>query len=73
MIVLPIAYAGGVMIEIRRWHDMNLSGWCVLIFVIAACVNLKFALLIWLFLLFRRGTSGPNRYGEDPLGQPIQE
>ncbi len=28
-----------------------------------------FLLLVYLYLLFRRGTAGPNRFGEDPLAE----
>lgn len=52
----------GLSVQVRRLHDRNRSGWwwwLVLIPVIGAIV-----LFVWFVL---KGTSGANRYGEDPL------
>ena len=52
-------------LSIRRLHDTGRSGWWLLIdFVpfIGAVVLLIFFCL--------PGTSGPNKYGDDPLGSP---
>ena len=50
-------------LAVKRLHDRGRSGWFCLVGVIPF-VN------IWLTidLLFLRGTEGPNRFGEDPLG-----
>ena len=48
--------------SVKRLHDMNLSGWLVLI-VFIPLINLIFIFV----LLFKRGTEGPNAYGSDPL------
>lgn len=47
-----------VSIVIRRWHDMDQTGWLVLLSLIPI-VNLIAAI----FLLFVSGTSGANQYG----------
>jgi uncharacterized membrane protein YhaH (DUF805 family) len=47
-----------VSIAIRRWHDMDQTGWLVLLSLIPI-VNLIAAI----FLLFVSGTSGANQYG----------
>ena len=52
----------GIMVEIKRFHDRDKSGWWVL----AGFVPL-FNILVAIELLFLRGTRGPNRYGADPL------
>lgn len=47
--------------DTKRLHDLNMSGWNQLIFLIP--------LLGWIFrlyVLFRRGTIGPNNYGQQP-------
>lgn len=47
--------------DTKRLHDLNMSGWNQLFFCIP--------LLGWifrLFVFFRRGTSGPNPYGQQP-------
>ena len=52
----------GLMLTIRRLHDLDKpSWWCIGMFV--PIVNF----LLLFFLLFNRGTNGPNRYGPDPL------
>ena len=54
-------------VSVRRFHDLDQTGWLVLVFVLANFfigVTL-FAQLIWFAL---KGTDGPNQYGSDPLG-----
>jgi uncharacterized membrane protein YhaH (DUF805 family) len=50
-------------VSVKRWHDRDKSGWWVLLNLVPV--------IGWLWALidngFLRGTSGPNRYGEDPL------
>lgn len=53
-----------VMLTIRRWHDMNRSGWWVLLNFIPV---VNFIALIVLCCV--KGTDGPNDFGEDPLRQ----
>jgi uncharacterized membrane protein YhaH (DUF805 family) len=50
-------------ISVKRWHDRDKSAWWVLVGLIPIIGGLW--LLIENGLL--RGTSGPNRYGPDPL------
>lgn len=50
-------------VSIKRWHDRDKSGWWVLI-VLIPIVGPIWALVETGFLL---GTSGPNRFGPDPL------
>lgn len=49
-------------ISVKRWHDINLSGWMVLINLVP--------LIGWICSLicngFIAGTDGPNRYGHKP-------
>ena len=52
-------------VQAKRWHDLGYSGWTVLIQLIPVI-----GFLIALVIGFIRGTSGPNRYGEDPLESP---
>ena len=58
---IPISVAQ-IMIQIRRLHDLNKSGYFVLLAFIPV-VNLLFEL----YLLFTKGTDGTNIYGYDPL------
>lgn len=56
--------AANIMLGVRRLHDLDKSGWWMLLLCVPL-VNLFFAL----YLLFFKGTEGPNEYGEDPLRQ----
>ena len=51
-----------IMLQVRRWHDLNKTGWLVLTTFIPY-VNIATGL----YILFASGTMGPNQYGEDPL------
>gem|GEM_PF-2471221 len=55
---------GEFSVVARRFHDLNRSGWWSLLFFIPI-VNL----FVGLYLLFKKGTKGPNRFGPDPLSQ----
>lgn len=65
IIGIPIVIAaivGGWMISIRRMHDLNKSGWWLLISLIPY-VDIIFSI----YVIFAPGTRGDNRYGADPL------
>lgn len=57
-----ICFVPNVMLAVRRLHDLNLSGWYYLAFLIPVVGGL-FAL----YTLFAPGTVGANKYGADPL------
>lgn len=50
------------MLQIRRWHDVNKTGWLCLATMIP-----YLGFLAAIYMLFAPGTKGPNQYGEDPL------
>ena len=59
-----------IMLRIRRFHDLNQSGWLVLAFIVLGVLPGigtigDLANFIWFAV---RGTNGPNKYGRDPLG-----
>jgi uncharacterized membrane protein YhaH (DUF805 family) len=62
LVILPSLWVG-LVVTVKRWHDRNKSGRWVL-------VNLV-PVVGWLWTLiecgFLRGTTGPNRFGQDPL------
>ena len=65
VVIFGLAYiilaAGGICVAIRRLHDFSASGsWAFL----APVPLLGF--LLFLALLLRKGTVGPNKYGPDP-------
>jgi uncharacterized membrane protein YhaH (DUF805 family) len=52
----------GIAVSIRRLHDLNRTGWWILLALIP--------LIGWIILLIwyiSKGTDGPNRFGPDPL------
>ena len=53
---------GAFMTSIRRLHDLNRSGYFILLGFLPI-VNF----LLEIYMLFFRGTVGANDYGEDPL------
>lgn len=52
----------GLSITVRRFHDLEKSGWFCLLGIVPL-VNF----ITGLYLLFAPGTYGNNQYGEDPL------
>ncbi|MCG7530490.1 DUF805 domain-containing protein [Psychrobium sp. MM17-31] len=52
-----------IMISIKRFHDCNKTGWCVLALMIPI-IGPLFGLI---YLGFFKGTSGKNDFGEDPI------
>lgn len=69
-VVILVLYIYLVMvISIRRLHDMNRSGWLILLFLLPV-VNI----LLGLYLLLGSGTAGVNNYGlprETPVWEKI--
>ncbi|MBR4383413.1 MAG: DUF805 domain-containing protein [Selenomonadaceae bacterium] len=57
-----VAGIGGIMLSIRRLHDLNKSGRFLLLSLVPL-VNIIFAFYLWL----APGTNGWNEYGADPL------
>ncbi|ENX35257.1 hypothetical protein F889_00924 [Acinetobacter colistiniresistens] len=63
-----VIYAGSlvclystVAIQVKRWHDIGLSGW----FVLLGFVPLV-GIMSGLYCLFKGGEDGTNKYGEAP-------
>ena len=56
-----VLFAPLIAVIVRRLHDVNRSGWWILIqFTIIGLIPL-------LYWIFSKGTDGPNDYGDDPL------
>lgn len=55
----------GISVKVRRFHDLNLTGWLVFVFLVVNIVFpiVEFGRMIWFAFL---GTNGPNQYGPDP-------
>lgn len=60
VIVLLITIIQYFPLSIRRLHDLNASGWYVLL------TFAPFGQLLILWLMLKKGTEGPNKYGNPP-------
>jgi uncharacterized membrane protein YhaH (DUF805 family) len=52
----------GLAVSVRRLHDIERSGWYVLL-----CLIPIVGLIILIYWMCQPGTSGQNRFGEDPV------
>ena len=62
------AIVPSIAVTIRRLHDRDLSRWWYLGVILLNLIPMvgMLASLAFLVVLFLPGTSGPNRFGEDP-------
>jgi len=65
MVIGILSLWPGLALLIKRLHDRDHSGWYAATLLIPL-VNIVFALIIIVEVWFLKGTSGPNRFGEDP-------
>ena len=72
--VLGLAYLAiiipNIALMVRRFHDLNQTGWLVLVFILLSFIPLigllaSIGLIVWFAM---PGTAGPNKYGADPKG-----
>lgn len=54
--------AGSISLLVKRLHDLDKSGYFGFIALIPIV-----GFIFGLYLMFAKGTDGPNRFGEDPL------
>ena len=57
-----VAFVALSPITIKRLHDVDMPDWCYLLFLVPGA-----NIILGLYLLFKKGTQGPNKYGPDPL------
>ncbi len=62
LILVIISAVSAFSICVRRLHDIELSGWFALLKLFPIIT-----FILDLILIFKKGTDGPNEYGEDPL------
>ena len=61
LLVVFLVWAWGMAsATVRRLHDIDRPGWDALLLVVG---NVALGTMLWM----KRGTTGSNRYGEDPL------
>ncbi|MBY2905691.1 DUF805 domain-containing protein [Rhizobium leguminosarum] len=61
-------------VQVRRFHDRNISGWWFLaLFILSFVPYLKVIAGLTIFVItVLRGTDGPNRFGPDPLRPEVR-
>jgi uncharacterized membrane protein YhaH (DUF805 family) len=64
LVVYILAVWIGLAIAAKRWHDRNKSAWWILIVFVPVVGGLWYLIECG----FLRGTTGPNKFGSDPLG-----
>jgi uncharacterized membrane protein YhaH (DUF805 family) len=52
----------GLAVSVRRFHDIDKSGWWILIFIIPIV-----GFVLWLIWFTREGDAGENQYGPPPV------
>lgn len=67
-LVALAAFVPSLAVTIRRLHDLDRSGWWMLLAFIPLIGGI--VLLVW---FCSRGTVGPNRFGHDPLAGDVAE
>ncbi len=63
LLAMLALFLPSLAVTIRRLHDQDRSGWWVLLILIPFIGS-----LVLLIMLIFKGTEGPNRFGQDPLG-----
>lgn len=72
--ILALAYLAIIIpmiaLGVRRFHDLNQTGWLMLVFILLSAIPLVGLLasigqIVWFAM---PGTTGPNKYGADPKG-----
>ena len=58
LIISVLYFYFNLVIQVRRFHDMNRSGWLILLFIVPL-VNI----FVFFYLLLGSGTQGTNHYG----------
>lgn len=62
LLIMVLTIWIGFSLGVRRCHDVEKSGWWLLLGMV------PYINIVWgLYLIFKRGTVGPNRYGDDPI------
>ena len=74
MLFFLVNFIPSIALAVRRIHDFDKTGWLYLIVVFGGMIPVVGMLvsLGWLIVNFFRGTTGPNRFGDDPL-DPVSD
>ena len=64
-----VTFIPSLAVGVRRLHDINRTGWWLLLWLVPVSVVGGIVLVVW---ACRRGDAGPNKYGPDPR-QPASQ
>ncbi len=67
-ILFLLTFVWSIIATIRRFHDLDKSGWWMLLYLIPGIGGL----IIFIMCLLK-GTQGPNRFGPDPYAPGVVE
>ncbi len=62
IILYILVIYSSIVLQIKRWHDLDKSGW----FTLLGFVPLV-GIVCFIYILFVVGTKGDNQFGKDPL------
>lgn len=62
LLCIPLVWIA-LAVAVKRWHDRNKTGWWILISLVPVIGGLWYLIECG----FLPGTTGPNKYGADPL------
>lgn len=68
LIISVAVGVSGISISVRRLHDLDKSGWMILLSFIPIA-----NIILGIYMMFFPGTDGPNYYGADPITYPPYE
>ena len=64
-IVYLLLFIPSIALAVRRLHDINRTGWMLLVMVIFSFLIIPYLVLLY-WVILKEGDSGPNNYG-DPV------
>ena len=64
-IVSLLLFIPSIALAVRRLHDINRTGWMLLVMVIFSFLIIPYLVLLY-WVILKEGDSGPNNYG-DPV------
>lgn len=66
LVFAAIVFVPSLAVAVRRIHDVGHTGWWLLLVIIPFV-----GIIVFIALLFMEGEAGPNAWGPDPRGDPM--
>ena len=73
-LLMLAAFLPAIAVQVRRFHDRNISGWWYLALFIGSFIPYLGVIpgIAILVISVLRGTEGPNKFGPDPLRPEVR-